>query len=456
MVASSFIYEIKLDRFTFLLNGLNGCSDIIQSSLWEKVKKGKYMNFYKNTIKDLKDRKFIFEDKNEELKLYNDSSTKLEQRLFQDKRRIISINISEDCNLSCPYCISSKRRSQKMLSKAHIDKIVALLNSFEKKYNVIPRITLFGGEPLMLRNRHIFEYLIKKIEGTKFKLHIITNGVTIDKYLDLINENSDKFQFFQITLDGPPEIHNRTRISKKYPKTFKLITGNIQRLLDLNFKVRVRTNLNKASLEKLPKLARFIKKKKWDKYKNFRGNMGLISTYQLKFCKNNPRSNSVKYIKQFRQLKKKHPELSLYNECDLYTQADKLITNSLKDKTNKPMISYCTTINSRHFTFASDNQIYNCFAAVGIKDFSIGTYFPKLKWNKNNLAIWKTRVSTQMDKCRKCPLVFVCGGNCPLHAYEKNGNINKPVCAGGIKDLEAFVKLNKDKILKKAGIYKKR
>ena len=61
-----------------------------------------------------------------------------------------------------------------------------------------------------------------------------------------------------------------------------------------------------------------------------------------------------------------------------------------------------------------------------------------------------------MNKCRKCPLVFVCGGNCPLHAYEKYKDINKTVCYGGIKDLQEFAKLNKDEIFKKAGINKKK
>ncbi len=451
MIISSYIIDIKIDNYTLIINGLNGHSDLLETRLWDRIRTNinSVSDIY--LINRLIKRKYILKNKSEEKQIYKGVVKKLKN----DRMRQLVINLTENCNLSCPYCISSTRRSSKILSRKKIDKIFYIIRTLERKYQFFYKITLFGGETLMLSNRQILEYLLKKLKETKYKLHIVTNGVTINKYIDLIKDNTDKMASFQITLDGPSELHDKTRIGPNYPKTFHLISKNINRLLQLKRKVLIRTNIGEHTLKYLPKLAKYIYKEGWNNDKNFHTFISLIHTYHINSSKCNPIASPTKYIKKLRSLKKIHPELSIYEESTLYNYTEQFLMNILKGKSNIARNANCSTIRSRYLTFSSDNHIYTCFATIGIKDFSVGTFYPKLKWNKKNLQLWENRLSNNMKKCKKCPLVFICGGNCPLDAYEKNKDVNKPVCYGGLKSLEEFVQLNKDEIFKKAGIKRK-
>ena len=308
---------------------------------------------------------------------------------------------------------------------------------------------MFGGEPLMLSNKDLFSYFLKKIKANDYKLYVFTNGVTIEKYLDIFKRYKKQIEAFQITIDGPREIHDKLRVGKDYPKTFTLITNNIDKLLKLRFKINLRTNISKDNFTYLPGFAKFIARKKWNKYKHFSSHIALIDNNTKDCsCINNPKSQSVKYIKKFREMAKKNPELSLYKEENLYDDSQEFVMKIIKKRHNYPKITYCMSCGGKSLTYAADGKIYSCMASVGIDEFCLGEYYPKLLWNKTNLKKWKNRLSINMKKCKKCPLVFICGGNCPLNSYNKYNDIYTPFCANAKKNLEEFVQLNEDRILK--------
>jgi len=447
MYLSSYIININIGNSNLLVNGINGHVDLISSYIAKLLQNKDFKKINRNILNRLINRHYIFNNIKEEEIIYKKTEKDVYYQLVNDKKRSIIINFSEACNLNCVYCTSKKRRKNKRMSIEHVDKIFEFIKKFYKRFRFNKNIILFGGEPLMEKNSSLFNYLLKKILNTKFKLFIISNGVSINKYIDVIKENKEKIARFQITLDGPPEIHDKKRYGLNYTKTFDLILNNIIELLKLKIPITLRSNMEDSSFYHLHKLVKILENKKIDRNKYLKPYLALIHTYHLKGT-SNPITQPVKYIKKFRKQSEKHPELLIYKEKNLYQYPETFLMNVINKRRNIPRITPCNTAGAKVFVFASDNKIYACESSVDIKEFVLGEYFPRIKWDKNNVKKWKNRCSTKMRKCKRCPLVFICGGGCSLDAYEKNKSIMKPICDGGIENLKEFVKLNKDRILK--------
>lgn len=454
MILSSYSLPISLKKrdFILLLNGLNGHVELLSTSLWNRlqqaVKEKEFSNFPPKLIKTFQKRNLLIASKEKERQLFNRLAKKLEGSVTKSKKLCITINFTEDCNLACSYCFNRFYRKKIQMTLPQLERVLATLEELKQKgYQPDKIIHLCGGEPLMAENFFLLEHLLRKLSKSQYKLFIITNGVTLEKYFDLFSSHRSLIDGFQITLDGPATIHDKRRIGKKYPKTFSLIAHGIDLLLKNNFKVSIRSNINEDNLPFLPELATFIVKKGWSAKKNCRPYLSLIFNNQVKYCKNNPVSQTGNFIRQFRKLSKENHQLAIYKEEDFYSEPQRFLSNVLKRKRNYPSIGLCMSAGGQSLTFAADGKMYACIVSGGIEAFCLGRYFPKLAWDKN-LSLWKNRLSTKIPKCRKCPLVFVCSGNCSFEAYEQNGNINFPACHRAIENLQEFVDLNQDKIFK--------
>lgn len=97
-----------------------------------------------------------------------------------------NVIIDSYCNLRCPYCFANDviERSKDFIDVAQFDRILEfVVNSKEK------RIGLIGGEPLLHPEfRTICEHIILQTPRD-FIAVIYTNGLLLDRYLDIISNN---------------------------------------------------------------------------------------------------------------------------------------------------------------------------------------------------------------------------------------------------------------------------
>ena len=103
----------------------------------------------------------------------------------------------------------------------------------ERKKNI--HISWYGGEPLLAKDAvwDLSKQFLKSCEtfGAYYSATIITNGYLID---DETVENFLKYKIVkvQITIDGPPDIHNKRRKLKNDSKpTFDVILKNVKKFL---------------------------------------------------------------------------------------------------------------------------------------------------------------------------------------------------------------------------------
>jgi uncharacterized protein len=144
------------------------------------------------------------------------------------------LNLGEDCNLRCEYCVYSgaysgyrtHNRYKKMnwqVAKKAID--FFLDHSYKAKWRILG---FYGGEPLLYFNllRKCAEYA--RVRDPRFYLSVTTNGTLIsNEILKFFVEND--FTLF-ISLDGPQKVHDRYRKFKNGRGTFDYVVANLRRI----------------------------------------------------------------------------------------------------------------------------------------------------------------------------------------------------------------------------------
>ena len=74
--------------------------------------------------------------------------------------------------------------------------------------------------------------------------------------------------------------------------------------------------------------------------------------------------------------------------------------------------------------------------------------------DKDKLSEWKNRSPFEIEKCKDCKFILLCGGGCAKCAITTHGNINCGICNDIEKTLEIYVKHNKNRFLSQSILHK--
>jgi radical SAM protein with 4Fe4S-binding SPASM domain len=126
------------------------------------------------------------------------------------------------CNLRCAHCYQEGYNFEN-LALDDLLRIANKISSTLRKWNMLGRISLTGGEPFM--SPHLFDLLeyFERDDQTK-KLDILTNGTCIDEESIKKLKNYTKLRQVQISLDGATQaIHDAVRGNGVYDTVVKTI-----------------------------------------------------------------------------------------------------------------------------------------------------------------------------------------------------------------------------------------
>ena len=170
----------------------------------------------------------------------NLSEKLIKNLIFKHGFRQLILNVTEDCNLECKYCVyasgnymyhrsPSKTRMSFEIAKQAVDYYIAGYKE-SKKMNPYKKgaISFYGGEPLMNFKliKDIIEYINPCDKDIIFNL--TTNGTLLtNEIVDFLVSNKVNIT---ISLDGPEKEHDRNRVFKNGGGTFSTIMKNIKNL----------------------------------------------------------------------------------------------------------------------------------------------------------------------------------------------------------------------------------
>lgn len=308
---------------------------------------------------------------------------------FSGKTLSLVIAPTLACNFACPYCYESNLPISTMSQDVE-DDIIHFIKSYD---NVCDKIEICweGGEPLI--GFDTIKSIFNKIEtktSLKIANHIIvTNGYLLTKEMcDFFNDKN--LNLAQITIDGKPETHNKSRILKSGGPTYDRIIQNIDMLTDTvsTCKVIVRTNIHNGNKDEYGDLYTQLSQH-W-KGKNVKISPAFVlanNNCKVSCCSPREKSNFYLHLQKAYNINKFNTAPSI-------------------------QIGKCSATAEHSYIIDPKGNLYKCWNDIGVEELCIGNVSEGIK---NNSLIAKYIVGSDKytdNKCSHCKLFPICDGGC--------------------------------------------
>lgn len=343
---------------------------------------------------------------------------KLRALYERDKYKIkaLTFAMTYNCNFRCPYCFESIADDLKgcYISKEQIDAGLAMAG------DDLEHIGLFGGEPLLPKNREAIAYLIEKAPDKEYD--VITNGYYLDQYIDLLSKV--KVSYVMVTLDGKKSVHDKRRFLANGAPTYDKIMENIALCLRNQIPVRIRMNVDADTLGEIEELQAHL--------------TGVFADYAslLSFeispmmeIKPDERNNLFGKLEEIDAQQASPEQKNVF-----LTRGSPIVNCVLNGGRLTPTYSYCAG-HEQGYIVDPLGLIYTCLVAVGKPRFAVGAYYPEVRFFEQSI---KNRNIETIEKCRSCAYSLLCGGGCPLKIQEDQ-SIYQPECGTVLNDIHGLL-----------------
>ena len=181
--------------------------------------------------------------------------------LPEKKLEMVHLQLTRKCNLRCYFCGQWGRKGffsgsdDADMRFEEWCSVIDRLIEYSKRSGISPEITLWGGEPLVYPE---FKAIVEYLKANQFQSSLITNGVLIDRFADLIRDN---FKTVYISIDGPREIHDRIRgygVFDKVAANVKLLKGGTAGIIFM-------TVISPDNVDVMPEIPHMLEKLEPDK-----------------------------------------------------------------------------------------------------------------------------------------------------------------------------------------------
>lgn len=312
----------------------------------------------------------------------------------------LSILTTLDCNMACPYCFE-KKRNEYMSRKdgSSIVKYIAMLPDSVKFLT----LDWYGGEPLM--NYELICWLQPQIletvesKGILANYSMTTNGTLLsqERIYRLVNMG---IQSFQITLDGPPAIHDSRRKLLSGQFSFGGILEHIKLASNLAH-VIIRVNVDKNNIRHLYELIDILREAK------------LYRNTHLTFSEITPvggiQDDNTFSVREFAQ--------KIQPIEDYAISQGFVIPVAPKD-----IAEYCPVDSASEFMIIPGLSVFKCGESYVAEEESIGklTETGEMLLNKK-YDKWRGKEVLTDPQCSSCVYLPQCMGGCSLKKiFHKN------------------------------------
>ncbi len=313
----------------------------------------------------------------------------------------LTIVTSLGCNFDCPYCFEEKYPSiiddevRDIIFDVFDDQIRKQIRSFH--------VTWYGGEPLVGK-RPLLELSDSFIERCRtadviYESSIVTNGYLLDESTCL-ELRDRRIGSAQVSLDGPPDIHDKMRPLANGKGTFWKIVENLQHAINY-FDITIRVNLDRSNADRVEELFQIL------------DNVGLsrrVSIY--------PGHLTVD-TKNDLLMPSKHGSCGM-NRIDFSAEELKFMTLARRYGFESPALPMqisapCTAVRANELVIGSDGELYKCWESPGNKSESIGNIRDYHSLN-SRLQKWLKYDPFNDPECKSCLALPVCMGGCAQQA----------------------------------------
>lgn len=344
---------------------------------------------------------FLVEDEIDELAQVQ--ADVLRDRFRQD-HLLLTIAPTLDCNFRCDYCYEEHLRVT--MAKAVQKKLVEWVRERAPGTRKLS-VCWYGGEPLLPRALAVVENLsaafvkIAQEHGIEYEAQVITNGFLLDreKMKRLVELG---VQSVQVTLDGPPDMHDRRRVLINGRGTFWRIIENLKETVDLaSFQLRINVDQRNA-MAALDLVEVLVEEGLGDKIRPYLAQV----TYDGAACGNI--LEACYSSDDFARM-----------EVQIYEEAGRRDLPLARYPSRIPG-AFCTADRVNGFVFSPTGSIFKCWHEVTMNpDAAIATLLDgQQPFQKANEDRWLSWNAFEKQGCRSCNVLPLCHGGCPLEAIK--------------------------------------
>jgi uncharacterized protein len=400
----------------------NAALAIISQKIFTEIQQGRLPQDYQKTLIELG---MLVPDRHQEQKEVLQMPAAL-NRLNNSLTAAVILGM--ECNFSCVYCYEGSMKGKKAMSDTTAEHVVAFLkNRFgpDKKKMILD---FYGGEPLLYFKR--ISYFAKSLKpfveerGGEFFFTLVTNGSlltrkTVEKLAPL------GLRSVKITIDGPPENHNRYRPFKSGKGSFDVILNNVRDCCGLT-RIWLGGNFTSDNFQTFPALLDLLEA------------TGITPDHlaQVKFdpvMQTNDTFSNPEFTGGCGSINE--PWLQ---DASLFIREEILKRGY---KTPKLSPSSCMVDLDDSFTIHYDGGLYKCVSLVGHPEFEAGTVWDGFKDYKEMYNV-HNRVGE--EDCKECEYLPLCFGGCRYMEYQRTGNMRRVDCQKEYLDATLEAMLTQD------------
>lgn len=172
----------------------------------------------------------------------------MEQKIAQERERVrmrfekasqgthilnrLTILTTTACNLQCTYCYASGGSYGGPIANLRRQTAITAIQNILDYYKGVASVQFFGGEPFLNVNliESICQFFTNMAEKGQIaqrpRFGATTNGTVWNaRVADVVKRYAI---FLNVSIDGPPEIHDRTRVDKRGKGSFEHVSKTLQ------------------------------------------------------------------------------------------------------------------------------------------------------------------------------------------------------------------------------------
>lgn len=301
------------------------------------------------------------------------------------------------CNMACSYCGQEHLKSSVRLHKIarRVEEVIA------DPATRHVRVTWFGGEPMLALGviRELSERFLKATQahGKSYSASMPTNGSLLtERTLKVLRDCG--IDSIEVTIDGPPEVHDRRRLKRNGSGSFHQITSALRDHLPPGLNLTIRVNIDSENEDSVADLIQQLAEIP------LKAGLALMPVH---FWGNDVSDVEIE-IRRFAALEAQWLRLAGSLGFPLGP-----IPNALKRTTCVATTRFSEVVDPAQ-------RVYSCSEhplVPNVRDSGIIATVDELSGTGARPAgaydDWYDSVSAHDVQCGGCPILPICGGSCP-------------------------------------------
>jgi len=317
-----------------------------------------------------------------------------------------------DCNFACPYCFEVTLKDKSYMSRETADHLLSFIDKRLTGNKKSLCVDFYGGEPLLSIDS--ITYIASRAKeaaekkGAAWSFSLVTNGSLFTRKTAqaLVPLGLARAQ---ITVDGPPAVHNKSRPFKTGAPSFDTIIKNIRETCDL-VKINITGSFEEHTWRQFPLLLDHL----------IQEGITPDKIAGVKFAPVVRRPRDVRVPAEF------NSGCMSINDPWVIEAGMQLRQEILKRgfPSHKLMPMPCSVDMDGEYTVNYDGMLYKCPCFIGRKEFCVGDVQTGMGQYRSVYACdrWKNK------ECLECGYLPLCYGGCKYMSLVQTGTLESLDC----------------------------